>query len=675
MEPANRNEPLYEELGGGQRSKWLNGDSARISSSHGSRRSDNSPLRHNQQSRRSEGIQEIGIVPDEIQGKLIKPKAVRPIGTQTPGYVHQRGIRKHKSELHGGGSDSRDNKEDCDVSQVKSSSVDNELGTQKQGVRRSVRFRTDGGLPSPLPVRTSGVGNAAENVNTKGSSPESRKEINVSKLSTQHLKQRHYTPQGQHQLDSQNKGISHCDKHHQKSELTQQDKRYDPVGHEQDSESLEVSYIGEGNCFDQVKLFIDEDELTAPEEKSSSVVVGRLQVVKDDKAHKRPGVNKLPWSYWQQGNWAQGFPDETLTMESNDISPGFAIRKIALLFENHRYLECTNLIRRLSHITLKTIVSELPVDVLIEALPQSIQILDALYAKFFLADPDGFPSQFLLPEKVVSHLVRWIASIEARHKNKNNSQVDNLDYFLPYCQNIMRVVAYVHPKIRKKLKGKRKGLNKCVQGLSQHGLVDTSETKLMNLNDALKIEFNKMIQQLKGAITQLESGSYSFRLPMRSSITKGRAPAGASHQRMMQMNQREVQERLIKNKSLMNVVEPALSNSYLAGLIHILETRINSDKDVLFHFAELRKEVGELPQSTVIVPLFQEYAFAHSKLLGVIREVTDNLDTCGFSSEEDDDADCAYRYMGSFSSTGTSGKIPNSFHYFFIFFILRVKRK
>ena len=43
----------------------------------------------------------------------------------------------------------------------------------------------------------------------------------------------------------------------------------------------------------------------------------------------------------------------------------------------------------------------------------------------------------------------------------------------------------------------------------------------------------------------------------------GKAPIAQSHQRQLSLKADEVQERLIKNKTLLNVVEPTLENTSL----------------------------------------------------------------------------------------------------------------
>ncbi len=76
-----------------------------------------------------------------------------------------------------------------------------------------------------------------------------------------------------------------------------------------------------------------------------------------------------------------------------------------------------------------------------------------------------------------------------------------------------------------------------------------------------------------------------------------------------------MQERLIKNKSLYNVVDPALTNKYLQSLVATLDTRIQHDKAVLFHFAELRREVGgELPTDQPVATVFRNYCEAYAKV-------------------------------------------------------------
>ena len=346
------------------------------------------------------------------------------------------------------------------------------------------------------------------------------------------------------------------------------------------------------------------------------VVAGR-KVIKDrgDRASRtRPRVPVSENCYnssnlWQNGVWINSFPDEPNNLGNQDFSPGFALRKIALLFENRKWEECADLIDRLSMITLRTIVPELPVDVIIDSVPSSLPILEALYVRLYIpGDPEAFPSNCLHPEQLIGKVVRWLVVLHGSTKQTNSH-----DYYVPMVQRILKIISKVNPRIKRKLKQKQFSLTKCVDGLASHGLVDTSDTKLKNLHEALKSEINRMIHHLRAAVQKLDDLSLTQRMSALSSrVTQ--APSGVSHQRLMQLTQFDIQERLIKNKSLFNVVEPALTNKYLQSLISTLDKRIEADKEVLFHFTELRKEVGDLPQNTVISSTFQNYCSAYSRV-------------------------------------------------------------
>ncbi len=372
-----------------------------------------------------------------------------------------------------------------------------------------------------------------------------------------------------------------------------------------------------------------------PEMNSVETTADKLCVVRALERHKRPTVVKLGLNCWLDATWTSRFKDEALSMATQDLNPGFAIRKIGQLFETRRYEECASLIQRLSFVTMKIIAAELPMELMIETIPQSLTIIEVIYGKFYDANPEEFPSYVLLPDRAVSRLVMWVTSFEDPLPLK---QVNTLEYYLPVCKNILKIIAYVHPKVRQKLKLRQNALRQSVKGLGSHGLVDTSEAKLMNLHDALKIEFQKMSQQLKVAILKLEELSLAHRTPICSSVTKGPAPTSASHQRLLQVNQLEVQERLIKNKTLLNVVEPAMTNNFLASLLHTLEKRIETDKEVLFNFTELRKDVGEfrLPQNAMIAPMFQKYSQSYCRIMDIIQEVNKDVIINGYHSDEDE---------------------------------------
>ncbi|XP_013389364.1 uncharacterized protein LOC106158066 [Lingula anatina] len=356
-----------------------------------------------------------------------------------------------------------------------------------------------------------------------------------------------------------------------------------------------------------------------------------MERVKPERRDLHP---ELPW---RESSWAKNLNVESEilgTMYSKqDINPGVAIRKIALLFENRKFDECALLIRRLNSLTLKTIISELPVDILVDAIPHSLGILDVLFTKFYDDDGDDFPTFFLQLDQVVKQIVHWLASLE---DPALRPKLPPQDLYMPHVRNIISVIVQIDSKMHKKLKKQMETLQNTLESIGQHGLVDTSDNKLMHLHDALKIEFEKMSHQYRSAVMKLEELSLVHHTTLSRSLTKA-APTDASHQRLMQLNQTHIQDRLIKNKSLFNVIEPAVTNQTLLKLLQTLEERIENDKDVLFYFSELRKDMKTIPQNAVIATIFQRYSVAYGKVIAFMEEF--GLDEKDGDSDSDSPAE------------------------------------
>jgi len=160
------------------------------------------------------------------------------------------------------------------------------------------------------------------------------------------------------------------------------------------------------------------------------------------------------------------------------------------------------------------------------------------------------------------------------------------------------------------LQQRRRALDKALEGLGQHGLVGTSDETLTNLHDALKVEFTRVVEAYRGALLKMEQLSLAGQAGSGGvGVTKGPAPVQASHQRQLALRQTEIQERLIKNKTLLNVVEPTLGNHSLDILLGILQRRIDGDKDALFQFTQLKKEAGAgVDASDVVAPFLMRFS-------------------------------------------------------------------
>ncbi|KAK3918741.1 Alpha-glucosidase, partial [Frankliniella fusca] len=354
--------------------------------------------------------------------------------------------------------------------------------------------------------------------------------------------------------------------------------------------------------------------------KTFSSELERGERIKPERANRRNAVQKMQW---RSSRWVTGFAageylgeypagpgqhqDAELdhrisSMTIADVSPRFAVKRILLLYENQQHREAANFINRLSHGTFKVIVNDLPIDLFVESMPASLSILEALYAKVFLSDGLDFSLKLLRPEAVVMQMVRLFAGSDA------NNSWQLCGPFVTSCKKLLKVIVLSEPKIRKMLQARRRALDKAIEGLGQHGLVGTSDETLMNLHDALKVEFSRVVETYKGAMQKLEDLSLAGQNAA-TGINRGPAPVQASHQRQLSLRQPEIQERLIKNKTLLNVVEPTMGNHSLDILLGILQRRIECDKDALFQFTQLKKEARSgVSANDIVAPVLMRFS-------------------------------------------------------------------
>lgn len=195
--------------------------------------------------------------------------------------------------------------------------------------------------------------------------------------------------------------------------------------------------------------------------------------------------------------------------------------------------------------------------------------------------------------------------------------------------------------MKKLISTRKRALEKSIKGLGQHGMVGTSDNTLMNLHEALKLEFERVIHRYKNAVQKLDELSLAPKQPITRSISHGPAPIKASHQRQLSLRQKEIQERLIKNKTLLNVIEPTLNNHSMSTLLAILQRRIEMDKDALFQFTQLRKEVKEMSPNAVVASALMRFSQGCQQILELIKEFGDDenddssTDISGYHSDSD----------------------------------------
>lgn len=74
---------------------------------------------------------------------------------------------------------------------------------------------------------------------------------------------------------------------------------------------------------------------------------------------------------------------QTPSLKVKDYDPGYALRKIAMMYEKNENKEVASLIGNLSSATLNKIYPDFPIDMFIEGMPQTLGIINALYSRIF----------------------------------------------------------------------------------------------------------------------------------------------------------------------------------------------------------------------------------------------------------------------------------------------------
>ncbi|XP_065350629.1 uncharacterized protein LOC135946347 [Cloeon dipterum] len=401
-------------------------------------------------------------------------------------------------------------------------------------------------------------------------------------------------------------------------------------------DSCDASSTGSTGGFSE----LERGERIRPERR-----VGRSNVQKMFQGGRQGNHDDSNVRYYQQ------IDSRINSMTIADVSPRVAVKRIILLYENYQYREAANFINRLSHGTFKVILHELPVDLFVESMPNSLSILEALYAKVFLSEGLDFGMKLLRPEEVVMQMVKFFAMHD--YDAKANITLRRVPSkllapsspFVFSCKKLLKVIVLSNPKVRKVVRMRKQALDKAIEGLGQHGLVSTTDQSLKNLHDALKTEFQRVLETYKEALLKLEE------LSLASNNKKPpTTPIEASHQRQLSLRQLEIQERLIKNKTLLNVVEPILGNHYLNVLLGILQRRIECDKDALFQFTQLKKESAKtFDESAIVAPILMRFSYGCDQVLDLMK---------GIAEDDDDSSDISGYHSDSESTVMVSGNSP-----------------
>ncbi|XP_013196138.2 uncharacterized protein LOC106139274 [Amyelois transitella] len=245
-------------------------------------------------------------------------------------------------------------------------------------------------------------------------------------------------------------------------------------------------------------------------------------------------------------------------------SPRLALRRVLLLAEGRQFREAAAVLARLGPGVLQSVASELPIDLMVEALPHSAHLIETLLNRLISLEISPRPE--VQCEAVAWRLVGLLGSDQGSGLRARTARL---------------ATALVHytPDTKEAIDARRRQLDAAVQGLGTHGLTADSSGTLISLHVAMKNELQRHVDVYKQALHKLEE---------LSSVTVNQDPASSSHQRLLALSHADVERRLIDNKSLLTIVDkPALRQ--LPTLVASLSARVESDKAVLACVGQIKR--------------------------------------------------------------------------------------
>ncbi|KAJ8985983.1 hypothetical protein NQ317_013867 [Molorchus minor] len=289
---------------------------------------------------------------------------------------------------------------------------------------------------------------------------------------------------------------------------------------------------------------------------------------------------------------------------ASPTSPRLVLRRVLVLSEGRQFREAAAVLQKLGANSIAAVAGELPLDLLVEGLPHSAQLLETFFNKDVIGIlVNKHIMTAVIHEGDVCDTSRRLAA-SGQRPNVNAEQVvwQLVRLFASYddptlktkVARLAKSLFEYQPDLRKAVTSKKKALEQAVQGLGCHGLTP-DESGLTHLHVALKTELQRHIESYKSALHRLDE--------LRLAAADNKKPVDASHQRLLSLRLSEVQQRLIENKTLLTILDkPALKQ--LDPLIETLAVRVQNDKEALFCISQLKRlqPVGEdKPVATVLM--------------------------------------------------------------------------
>lgn len=281
----------------------------------------------------------------------------------------------------------------------------------------------------------------------------------------------------------------------------------------------------------------------------------------------------------------------TIMATRRHIARDAASNTLLTYLQRHNYGHCALFIHRLNPSTFRQILqTDLPMDLLFAQLPFSIELIQVIYSKSFIFDPEKFPLKFLKPERFLSAMISLFAS--SIHPSKTDIGIDQ-EELKKNLSMILRIISYVQPVLFKRLLRQREVIDQCILYFER---TRSNESSIKNVEDHLR-------QELELSITACQQALHRFESPR----LKRRFSAASNN------SFEEIQTRLYEHQSMLNLVEPSLSKTKLFALLDDLNEKVTMDKQILLAYSHIKTHEKQLPANEPLLPLFKRFALAYER--------------------------------------------------------------
>ena len=259
------------------------------------------------------------------------------------------------------------------------------------------------------------------------------------------------------------------------------------------------------------------------------------------------------------------------------------VMKINFQIERRNHSEVARIISTCRNVDIEAILLGLPLKELTKGIPKTFQVWIQLFEKVLQAgDMEKFSKEKLNINDLILEIVRFCAKKDILGTN------GEFDKELVSCKNILRLVLKIDKGIRTSLQQREKQLRRVVQGFSEHGLLEADikdrnhAVHFVKLYEVLRHECEKAMAHYKSSAQRVDElvkhTDQAFEVS--ASTNEHGTVKEATDELKLRLTQKQIEDRLCFNQSLLSAVEPSRSRLKITELQEKLNIRVKHDKEV-----------------------------------------------------------------------------------------------